>query len=51
MYDLISPNNLDDLPGSFPPPLIVDVRPKAPFESAGHMLSGAPSAAIRNHSR
>lgn len=34
-------NNLDDLPGSFPPPLIVDVRPKAAFESAGHTLSGA----------
>ena len=39
--DLISPNNQDDLPGSFPPPLIVDESPKAAFESAGHMLLGA----------
>jgi rhodanese-related sulfurtransferase len=41
MDDLISPNNLNDLRGGFPPPLIIDVRRKAAFESADRMLPGA----------
>jgi len=41
MDDFISPKNLYELRGGFPPPLIIDVRRKAAFESADRMLPGA----------